>query len=152
MIEIIGPIERRHPADGKTAIGPEHGEFLTQCGVLLGRESAQRRQCARIEAVLRDERHIDVAIAMAETAVSEAADEVSPDQPFAQFCPIRRRERMGKRERGDAGRFVFCIRQFSRHEALPMTKPGIHPKQFFHLYYFPGAFLAFELSHTPADN
>jgi hypothetical protein len=38
--------------------------------------------------VLGDERHIDVAIAMAEAAVGEAADEISAQQPFAELRPI----------------------------------------------------------------
>ena len=65
----------------------ESGQLLAECGVFLRRSGAQGRECRRIEAVLGDERHIDVAIAMAEAAVGEAADEVNAQQSFAELRP-----------------------------------------------------------------
>jgi hypothetical protein len=79
-----------------------------------------RRRC--IETVFGDKRKINVAIAVAKTAVGEATDEVSANESFAELRPIHRRERIGKRERGSSGHLVFAI-VFSRHE-LPMTGAG----------------------------
>ena len=70
----------------------------------------------RKRAVLDDERQIYVAIAMAETAVGDAADEVSADEPFAELRPIQRRERLGKLKRGGSGHLIFGIIVFSQHE------------------------------------
>jgi len=79
--------------------------------------------CSSYGTVLGDKRQIYVAIAVAETAVGEATDEVSAYEPFAELRPILRRERIGKRERRNSGHLVFTAIVFSRHE-LPVTGAG----------------------------
>ena len=103
----------------------------------------------RIETVVGDERQIYVAIAVAETAVGDAADEVGANEPFAELRSIQWRERMSKGERGSSSHLVFTVIAFSGHD-LPVTgrSERIHPKQIFYLHDVPGAFLARELSRT----
>ena len=95
-----------------------------------------------------NKRHIYVTVAMAETAVGQAADEVGPDEPCAELRPIQRRECMGKGERGSARPLIFGIDVFSRHETRPVSRQDetIHPRELCYLHDFPIAFLALELS------
>jgi hypothetical protein len=71
MIEIVGAIKRRQSANAEMAIGPEHGQLLAEWGVLLRRQGAQCRECRCIETVFGEKRKINVAIAVAKTAVGE---------------------------------------------------------------------------------
>jgi hypothetical protein len=57
---------------------------------------------------------------MAETAVSDAADEISANEPFAKMRLIWRRERMGKLKRGSSGHLIFSSTP-AKHNATNAT-------------------------------